>query len=87
MTIDPEMTAAEIAAAIATKKLTAFEVTEAALARITRYNGLLGAFTDFTFRRARAKALAIDADIADGKQVGPLAGVPFAVRICSTLLG
>ncbi|WGR71184.1 MULTISPECIES: AtzE family amidohydrolase [unclassified Bradyrhizobium] len=80
MTIDPEMTAAEIAAAIATKKLTAFEVTEAALARITRYNGLLGAFTDFTFRRARAKALAIDADIADGKQVGPLAGVPFAVK-------
>ncbi|WGD52201.1 AtzE family amidohydrolase [Bradyrhizobium sp. CB1650] len=80
MMVHPEMTAAEIAAAIATRKLTAFEVTEAALARITRYHLLLGAFTDITGRRARAKALAIDADIANGKQVGPLAGVPFAVK-------
>jgi aspartyl-tRNA(Asn)/glutamyl-tRNA(Gln) amidotransferase subunit A len=76
----PGMTGAEIAEAIASRKLTASEVVEAALERITQHNVLLLAFTDFTFRRARAKARAIDADIAAGKTVGPLAGVPFAVK-------
>lgn len=76
----PEMTAAEIAEAIAGRELTALEVTEAALARITAHNFLLNAFTDITATRARARARAIDADIAAGRTVGPLAGVPFAVK-------
>jgi AtzE family amidohydrolase len=80
MTTKSELTAAEIAKAVAGGRMSALDVTEAALARIIQHNVLLNAFTDITGRRARAKALAIDADIAAGKPVGPLAGVPFAVK-------
>jgi AtzE family amidohydrolase len=74
------MTATAIAQAVANKKLTALEATEAVLARIAAQDGVLNAFTDVTAERARAKARAVDADIAAGKPVGPLAGVPFAVK-------
>jgi aspartyl-tRNA(Asn)/glutamyl-tRNA(Gln) amidotransferase subunit A len=79
MTTDSR-TAAEIAEAVGSGKQSALEVTEAALARISRHNALLNAFTDVTATRARAKAREIDADIAAGKAAGPLAGVPFAVK-------
>jgi 1-carboxybiuret hydrolase len=72
--------ASEIAKAVTSHKLTALEVTEAALARIARHDGILNSFTDVTADRARAKAREIDTAIADGKSLGPLAGVPFAVK-------
>ncbi|PSO22030.1 AtzE family amidohydrolase [Bradyrhizobium sp. MOS003] len=74
------MTAAEIAKAVAGGKMSALDATEAALARIKQHDGILNSFTDVTADRARAKARAIDADIAAGKDIGPLAGVPFAVK-------
>ncbi|WP_316181385.1 MULTISPECIES: AtzE family amidohydrolase [unclassified Bradyrhizobium] len=74
------MTASAIAAAVATRKLSAVEATEAALARIAARDGVLNSFTDITAERARARARAVDAAIAAGKPVGPLAGVPFAVK-------
>src|SRR3569833_599957 len=78
---DPtEMTATVIAQAVANKKLAALEATDAVLARIAAQDGVLNAFTDVTAERARAKARAVAADIAAGKPVGPLAGVPFAVK-------
>lgn len=80
MTAKPEMTAAEIASAVAGRKMSALDATEAALARIKQRDTILNSFTDVTAERARAKARAIDADIAAGKTVGPLAGVPFAVK-------
>lgn len=80
MTSKSEMTAAEIASAVAGRKMSALDATEAALARIKQHDTILNSFTDVTADRARAKARAIDADIADGKTVGPLAGVPFAVK-------
>ncbi|WP_339029835.1 AtzE family amidohydrolase [Bradyrhizobium symbiodeficiens] len=80
MTSKPEMTAAEIAKTVAGGKMSALDATEAALARIKQHDGILNSFTDVTADRARAKARAIDADIAAGKDVGPLAGVPFAVK-------
>ena len=75
-----ELSAAEIAEAVTGRKITALAVTEAALARIAQHNPVLNAFTDVTVDRARAKARAIDAAIAAGEAVGPLAGVPFAVK-------
>ncbi|WP_375306661.1 AtzE family amidohydrolase [Bradyrhizobium sp. A11] len=80
MTGKPEMTAAQIAGAVAARKMSALDAVEAALARIKQHDGILNSFTDITADRARAKARAIDADIAAGKEAGPLAGVPFAVK-------
>lgn len=80
MTAKPEMSAADIAKAVTGGQLSALAATEAALARIKQHDTILNSFTDVTADRARAKARAIDADIAAGRKVGPLAGVPFAVK-------
>ena len=72
--------AAEIAHAVAAGKATALEVVEAALRRIGERDKALNAFTAVTRERALAKARAIDADRAAGRTLGPLAGVPFAVK-------
>jgi 1-carboxybiuret hydrolase len=74
------LSAAEIASAVRVRKLSALNVAEAALARITARDAVLNSFTDVTAERARAKAQAVDALIAAGKDAGPLAGVPFAVK-------
>jgi 1-carboxybiuret hydrolase len=75
-----DMSASDIAQAVSTRKLSAVEVTEAALARIRRHDQVLNSFTDVTAERARARARELDAAIAAGESVGPLAGVPFAVK-------
>ncbi len=74
------LSAAEIALAVAGGKMSALSVVEAALARIAKHDPVLNSFTDVTADRARAKARAVDAAIAAGKNPGPLAGVPFAVK-------
>ena len=73
-------TATETAAAIAAGTITATAVIEATLARIAARDGVLNAFTDITATHARTKAAAIDAARAAGQPLGPLAGVPFAVK-------
>jgi AtzE family amidohydrolase len=81
MTTKPdELSASEIARAVVGHRMTALSVTEAALARIAKHDSILNSFTDVTADRARARAKAIDAAIAAGQNVGPLAGVPFAVK-------
>src|SRR5882757_5231853 len=81
MTVNTDgMSAEAIAQAVAGRKVSALEATEAALARIARHDSVLNSFTDVTADRARAKARAVDAAIAAGQKAGPLAGVPFAVK-------
>ena len=72
--------ATTIAANVAAGRTSALSVTQAALAAIDAGNPALNAFTAITTERALAAAAAIDAAIAAGKPVGPLAGVPFAVK-------
>src|SRR5229473_6208771 len=72
--------AAEIAGAVSSGEVSAIEVIEATLRRIAERNRALNAFTAVTAERAREKARAIDAARADGGALGPLAGVPFAVK-------
>jgi len=72
--------AAEIAKAVNGRTMSAVAATDAALARIAKHDGVLNSFTDVTAERARAKARTIDTAIAAGQSVGPLAGVPFAVK-------
>jgi aspartyl-tRNA(Asn)/glutamyl-tRNA(Gln) amidotransferase subunit A len=68
--------ATEIAESVTAGLVSAAQVTEDALARITAHDPVLNAFTDVLADRARKRAAAIDAD----KKKGPLAGVPFAVK-------
>ena len=82
-----ELSASEIARAIAGHRMTAVSVTEAALARIAKHDPVLNSFTDVTADRARAKAKSIDAAIAAGQNPGPLAGVPFAVKNLFDVVG
>ena len=81
MRFDPTTaTAVAIASEVAAKRASARDVVEAHLARIAAHNGALGAFTRVLEDRARAKAVAVDAALGSGRDVGPLAGVPFAVK-------
>jgi AtzE family amidohydrolase len=73
-------TAAEMAAAVTGGTLSAAELVEAALARIGKIDRTLNCFTAVTEQRARTRAAALDKARAAGKPLGPLAGVPFAVK-------
>lgn len=72
--------AADITKAVKGGRLTASEVVDFFLARISRYNPALNAFTAVLAERATARASHIDAQLARGESLGPLAGVPFAVK-------
>src|SRR5215813_5487287 len=74
------LSASDIAKSVSSGKLSALDATDDALMRITRHDGILNSFTDVTAERARAKARQVDAAIDAGRNVGPLAGVPFAVK-------
>lgn len=73
-------TAVAVAAAITDGHTTARQVVTAALDRIERLDGRVGAFTDVVAARALAKADAQDAALRGGAKPGPLTGVPFAVK-------
>lgn len=79
--------AAAIARDVASGALSAEAVARAALARIAALDGRVGAFTAVTAERALAEARAVDADRAAGRPLGPLAGVPFAVKNLFDLAG
>ena len=72
--------ASEVAAAVNAGTLTATSVVEEALAIITARDPLLNAFTSVTDARARKRAEMLDSKRAQGEALGPLAGVPFAVK-------
>ena len=72
--------AASIADSVREGQVTASEVIEAALARIAADNPKLNAFTTVLADRARATARAHDDARSRGAALGPLAGVPFAVK-------
>jgi 1-carboxybiuret hydrolase len=76
----PWSSAAEIAAAVASGTASAVAVAETALARIAAENPQINAFTQVTAERAIREAAAVDAARADGRPLGPLAGVPYAVK-------
>ena len=63
-----------------TRTLSAREAVAAALDNIERLDGELGAFVAVDGEAALAEAPAVDDRIAAGEDVGPLAGVPLAVK-------
>jgi AtzE family amidohydrolase len=75
-----EQTAVTLAGMVHRREVSAGDVLEAHIARIETHDPLLNCFTDRCFARARAEASAVDAKLAAGEEVGPLAGVPIAVK-------
>jgi aspartyl-tRNA(Asn)/glutamyl-tRNA(Gln) amidotransferase subunit A len=73
-------TASEIAAAVAAGTITARQVIDEHLGRIDARESDIHAFNLVTATQARAQADALDAAIAAGQPVGPLAGVPIAIK-------
>lgn len=74
------MDAVTLAKRIKSKELSATEVTEAVLRRMDVLEPHLHAFCTPTPDVARAAAKAVDAQIAKGEAVGPLAGVPIGIK-------
>ena len=62
------------------RRLSARELTEAALANIEATNPRLNAVCAVDPKRALAEAEAVDARLAKGDAVGPLAGIPLLVK-------
>jgi aspartyl-tRNA(Asn)/glutamyl-tRNA(Gln) amidotransferase subunit A len=84
MTAPTGFTLAAARAALATKRISARELTEAHLAAIERLKDL-NAYITVTPERARADAAAADARIARG-EARPLEGIPLAIKdlFCTT---
>jgi len=72
--------ASHLAAEVTAGGISALELVEATLVRICARDPLLNSFTALTEERAHNRARALDEARASGKPLGPLAGVPFAVK-------
>ena len=80
MSIDQYSSAREMAAAVATKEISATELLDLHLARIDEVNPSVNAIVSLDPDRARTTARAADQAIADGSRLGPLHGLPFAFK-------
>ena len=66
--------------AIAERRTTATALAEEFYARIKKDDAEIGAFLTLSEERARAQAERVDAMVAEGKPLPPLAGVPVAIK-------
>ncbi|WP_347346991.1 Asp-tRNA(Asn)/Glu-tRNA(Gln) amidotransferase subunit GatA [Nigerium sp.] len=73
-------TAAELGRRIAARELTSVEVTQAFLDRIAAHDGAINAFLHVDAAGALEQAAAVDARLDAGEKLGPLAGVPVALK-------
>jgi aspartyl-tRNA(Asn)/glutamyl-tRNA(Gln) amidotransferase subunit A len=81
------MTAAELSAAMAAGEVSAADVTGAHLDRIAAVDDQVKAFLHVAADDARARAREIDRRRQAGEPLGPLAGVPVAVKDLFTTVG
>jgi amidase len=75
------LSAAEMAALIRSKKVSAKEAAAAGLARLDAVNPKINAVVDHRPEDVLAQAAAVDAAIGRGEDPGPLAGVPVTVKV------
>ncbi len=78
--VSPPLGAIETARAVRSGEMRARQVVEAALARMEALDGALHCFHTVTAEAAVAGADAIDTAVAEGRDPGPLAGVPIALK-------
>ena len=87
MTVDHWSSAADMASAVRAREVSARELLELHLARIDEVNPSVNALVSLDPDRARAAAAAADEALAGGAPVGPLHGLPFAVKDTHALAG
>ncbi len=74
------MTIAEAGSLLRSRKTSAVELVEESLTRIHQRNPELAAFLTVTEDLARSQARQADAELRDGKDRGPLHGIPIALK-------
>src|SRR4051812_23663322 len=77
---EPSPTATDLAASIRRRDVSPVEVVDAAIDRITVRNPSLNAFVYEGFDDARAAAREAEAAVMSGAALGPLHGVPTAIK-------
>ena len=75
------LSAADLASLIKSKKISAREAAQAALARLDAVNPKINAVVDHKPAEVLAQAEGVDAAIGRGEDAGPLAGVPVTVKV------
>jgi len=75
------LSAAELAALIRSKQVSAKDAATDALARLDAVNPAINAVIDFRVTDVLEQADIVDAALARGEEVGPLAGVPVTVKV------
>ena len=80
MDIDHYSSARDMAAAVRARRVSARELLDMHLDRIDELNPVINAVVSLDPERARAQAGAADERLARGDDVGPLHGLPFAVK-------
>jgi amidase len=75
------LSAADLASLIKSRKISAKEAAAAALARLDAVNPAINAVVDHRPEDVLKQVAAVDAAIARGEDLGPLAGVPVTVKV------
>jgi amidase len=75
------LSAADLAALIRSRKISAKEAATSALERLDAANPKINAVVDHRPEQVLAQAAAVDAAIAGHEEIGPLAGVPVTVKV------
>lgn len=81
------LTATAQAAAVRGKEVSAVELLDSHLERISAVNPQVNAVTQVLAERARVQARELDRRLAAGEDPGPLAGVPFTVKETTAIEG
>jgi len=75
------LSAADLAALVKSRKVSAGEAASSALARLDAVNPRINAVVDHRPEDVMKQAAAIDAALSRGEAIGPLAGVPVTVKV------
>lgn len=75
-----QLTAVELSRQLSAGEVSSVELTQAYLDRIAKHDGAVGAFLRHDADRALSTARHIDERRAAGEKLGPLAGIPVAVK-------
>jgi aspartyl-tRNA(Asn)/glutamyl-tRNA(Gln) amidotransferase subunit A len=76
----PPVSVRDTAAALSRREITAMSLLEHSLAVVNETNPTLKSFISLSVERARRRAAESDRRLADGAGIGPLDGLPFAVK-------